>query len=51
MESTAPIGEIQVTEAVFNRLGDQFAMEPRGEIEVKGKGAMRTWLVAGSAAR
>lgn len=47
MESTAPIGEIQVTEAVFERLKDDFEMDPRGEIEVKGKGAMKTWLLRG----
>lgn len=47
MESTAPVGEIQATEAVFERLGAAFAMTPRGEIEVKGKGPMRTWLVEG----
>ncbi|MEL7465796.1 MAG: adenylate/guanylate cyclase domain-containing protein [Pseudomonadota bacterium] len=47
MESTAPIGEIQVTEAVFERLGEAFEMTPRGEIEVKGKGPMKTWLLAG----
>ena len=47
MESTAPVGEIQATEAVFERLGAAFAMTPRGEIEVKGKGPMRAWLVEG----
>ncbi|MEM7525927.1 MAG: adenylate/guanylate cyclase domain-containing protein [Pseudomonadota bacterium] len=45
MESTAPVGAIQVTEEVHARLGDRFAMSPRGEIEVKGKGLMRAWLV------
>ena len=47
MESTAPVGEIQVTEAVHDRLSDQFTMQARGEIEVKGKGPMRTWLLSG----
>ena len=49
MESTAPVGEIQVTEAVHDRLSDQFTMQARGEIEVKGKGPMRTWLLSGEA--
>ena len=45
MESTAPNGGVQVTEAVHRRLGNQYRMTPRGEIEVKGKGLMRTWLL------
>ncbi|MEM7270941.1 MAG: adenylate/guanylate cyclase domain-containing protein, partial [Pseudomonadota bacterium] len=49
MESTAPPGEIQVTAAVHERLHDQFAFEPRGEISVKGKGAMQSWLLKGRA--
>ncbi|MEM7544768.1 MAG: adenylate/guanylate cyclase domain-containing protein [Pseudomonadota bacterium] len=47
MESTAPVGEIQVTDTVRDRLSDQFDMTERGEVEVKGKGPMRTWLLAG----
>ena len=34
---------IQVTDAVHDILRDEFALEPRGEIEIKGKGLMRTW--------
>ena len=40
MESTAPEGEIQVTEAVATRLAGRFAFTARGEIEVKGLGRM-----------
>lgn len=47
MESTAPVGEIQVTETVHASLSDQFKLIERGEVEVKGKGPMRTWLLAG----
>ncbi|QIE56428.1 adenylate/guanylate cyclase domain-containing protein [Pikeienuella piscinae] len=47
MESTAPAGEIQVTEAVHDLLAADFAFAARGEIEVKGKGRMRTWLLEG----
>ena len=50
MESTAPVGQIQVTEAVQSRLADRFAFAARGEVEVKGKGPMRTWLLEGRAA-
>lgn len=49
MESTAPVGEIQVTRAVRERMGRRFEMTPRGEIEVKGKGRMPTWLLQGRA--
>lgn len=50
MESTAPVGAIQATQAVRDRLGDAFVMIPRGEIEVKGKGRMRAWLIESRAA-
>jgi class 3 adenylate cyclase len=45
MESTGVPGNIQVTEPVFQKLKGQFEFEDRGTIEVKGKGAMRTWLL------
>lgn len=47
MESTAPNGEIQVTEQMQAMVADEFAFEPRGEIEVKGKGKMSTWILTG----
>ena len=46
MESHGVEGRIQVTEEVRRRLGDRFAVEDRGEISVKGKGAVRTYLIA-----
>jgi adenylate cyclase len=47
MESTGEPGKIQVTDEMRALLGDGFAFQERGLIEVKGKGAMRTWwLVA-----
>jgi guanylate cyclase len=47
MESYGEPGRIQVTEATRRLLGDRFICEPRGTIEVKGKGAISTWwLVA-----
>ncbi len=45
MESTGVPGRIQVSEAVQLLLKDQFELEERGEIEVKGKGKMRTYLL------
>jgi adenylate cyclase len=47
MESTDVVGRIQVPENVFERLRHRFVLEERGEVEVKGKGVMRTWFVVG----
>jgi class 3 adenylate cyclase len=45
MESTGLPGRIQVTESTFKLLENQFEFEPRGPIEIKGKGAMNTFLL------
>jgi class 3 adenylate cyclase len=45
MESLGPPGEIQVTGRVAAALGPEFAVRPRGTIEVKGKGPMQTFLL------
>jgi class 3 adenylate cyclase len=45
MESLAPIGGIQITEATMNLLGSQFHLKSAGVISVKGKGTMEAWLV------
>ena len=45
MESHGESGRIQVSESTRNALGDAFQFEKRGPIEVKGKGAMRTYFV------
>jgi class 3 adenylate cyclase len=47
MESHAPPGSIQVTERVYERLRERFAFEPRGRVEVKGKGPMPCYLLSG----
>jgi class 3 adenylate cyclase len=47
MESHGIPGEIQVTEAVYERLADRYVLTPRGTIAVKGKGDMPTWLLVG----
>ena len=45
MESTDIEGRIQVPQNVFERLRHTFVLEERGEIEIKGKGLMRTWYL------
>jgi adenylate cyclase len=48
MESHGLPGSIQVTERAHRRLRDHFELEERGEIDVKGKGVMRTYLLVGT---
>src|SRR4029079_3869663 len=53
MESHGLAGEIQISRATLDRLGPdlgEFAIEPRGEIEVKGKGRVEVFLVRRAAA-
>ena len=45
MESHGIAGTVQVTEATHLLLGARFPARARGTIEVKGKGAMQTWLL------
>ncbi len=47
MESTDVEGRIQVPNDVYERLRGRFRFEERGEIDVKGKGPMRTWYLVG----
>jgi adenylate cyclase len=47
MESTDSVGRIQVPEDVYLRLKDDFVLQKRGDIEIKGKGCMRTWYLIG----
>jgi class 3 adenylate cyclase len=47
MESLGVPGRVHVTEAAARRLEGSFLLEPRGELEVKGKGPMRTWFLVG----
>ncbi len=47
MESHGEPGYIQVTEATYVRLKDQFVLEPRGAISVKGRGEMITYWLTG----
>jgi adenylate cyclase len=47
MESTDSVGRIQVPEDVYQRLKNDFVLQERGAVEVKGKGVMRTWYLVG----
>lgn len=47
MESLAPVGEIQVSEAVARALEGRFRCTPRGTIAVKGKGELAVYLLQG----
>src|SRR6185312_3463104 len=47
MESSDSVGRIQVAEAVYERLQNEFVLQERGRLEVKGKGVMRTWYLIG----
>ena len=47
MESHAPPGAIQVTAASYRQLSQHYRFEARGEIPIKGKGTMKTWLLLG----
>jgi len=47
MESSGIAGEIQVTPAVYDRLKDKFLFKKRGAVEIKGKGEIMVYLLAG----
>lgn len=47
MESHGLAGEIQVTAATYERLQEQYLLEKRGIILVKGKGEMTTYFLKG----
>lgn len=45
MESHSASGSIQVTETTYNLIKEEFVCDPRGTIQVKGKGEMPVWFV------
>jgi class 3 adenylate cyclase len=52
LESHGAPDRIHVSEPVYQRLKDAFAFEPRGTIDLKGRGSMPTWfLVAAPGSR
>jgi adenylate cyclase len=40
-------GRIHLSDATYELIRDYFECEPRGTIDVKGKGPMRTWFLVG----
>jgi len=38
-------GAVQITRATYELIKDGFLCEPRGTVNVKGKGEMEVWLV------
>ena len=48
MESYGEAGRVQCTEEVYARLAASFEFEPRGLIDVKGKGPMPTYFLTGA---
>ena len=47
LESHGIPGSIHVSAAVAEQLKDEFALERRGELEIKGKGLMETYFLKG----
>jgi guanylate cyclase len=47
MESQGEGGAIQITESTYELVKDDFVCEPRGTVNVKGKGEMQVWFVTG----
>jgi class 3 adenylate cyclase len=47
MESHALPGTIHVTSRTYDRLCERYELQPRGTIEVKGKGPMNPYLLIG----
>jgi guanylate cyclase len=45
MESHGVGGAVQITRPTYELIRDEFICEPRGTLDVKGKGAMDVWLV------
>src|SRR3954451_24061219 len=45
MESTGVPGAIQVTRTVYEALKADYMFDPRGAIQIKGKGSYETWLL------
>ncbi len=45
MESHGIAGRVQISEAVFERVKDQFRTEERHSVDIRGKGATTTYLV------
>jgi adenylate cyclase len=47
MESTDVEGRIQLPQSMYERLKNDYVLEERGVVDVKGKGPMHTWYLVG----
>jgi adenylate cyclase len=47
METSSTPGEIQVTRDTYELLRDDFELESRGTVAIKGKGDVETWYLVG----
>jgi guanylate cyclase len=47
MQTEGTPGRIQITRATYELLKHEFVCEPRGTVQVKGKGEMETWYLLG----
>ncbi len=47
MQTQGTPGRIQITQATYELLRDEFACEARGSVPIKGKGDMETWFLLG----
>jgi len=48
MESHGTPNAIQITRSTWELIADEFETEPRGLVEVKGKGEVETWMLVGA---
>ena len=48
MESHGVPGKIQITQATYEIIKDDFICTPRGKVDIKGKGEMETWFLEAS---
>ncbi|MCF8259101.1 MAG: adenylate/guanylate cyclase domain-containing protein, partial [Flavobacteriales bacterium] len=46
MESSGEVGRVNISQATYELVKDQFTCEFRGEVEAKGKGKMGMWFVS-----
>ncbi|NJL12681.1 MAG: adenylate/guanylate cyclase domain-containing protein [Microscillaceae bacterium] len=47
MESNGEVGKVNVSEATYQKIKSRFQCLPRGNVEVKGKGAVAMYFVEG----
>jgi len=47
MESQGLPGRIQITQSTYELIKDEFICEPRGTVDIKGRGEQTTWFLVG----